>query len=187
VQNSKVVRRRSLERFQIEPQNRTPPRGPANKSEHQTPQSQHKSNDISHRFTRPDLFDDYNAPRRARGVPDTRYFHIRSWNHENVRSAQQDCTWVTQKTNEHVFIEAFEQSRRVILFFSVNNSKSFQGIAQMGSVPGQSCTRGGPPALSKCDGYSLVICFQVLQDFPILLGNKSFTGHPPRLLRLYGC
>lgn len=87
---------------------------------------------------RPDLFDDYSAPRRAQGVPDTRYFHIRSWNHENVRAAQQDCIWVTQKRNERTFINAFEQSRRVILFFSVNNSKAFQGIAEMGSVPGKS-------------------------------------------------
>ena len=68
--------------------------------------------------------------------PDTRYFHIRSWNHENVWAALQDCTWVTQKTNERLFIEAFEQSRRVILFFSVNNSKAFQGVAEMGSIPG---------------------------------------------------
>jgi hypothetical protein len=93
--------------------------------------------DISRRFTRPDLFENYSAPRRVQEGPDTRYFHIRSWCHENVWAAQQDCIWVTQKTNERTFVEAFEQSRRVILFFSVNGSNAFQGVAEMGSVPGQ--------------------------------------------------
>ena len=135
---AKILRRQSLERFQIEPLKHTPPRGPANKPEQRTTeQQQHQYNsDNSHRCTRPDLFGGYNTSNAARNTPDTRYFHIRSWNHENVWAAQQDCTWVTQKTNEMHFTEAFEQSRRVILFFSVNNSKAFQGIAEMGSIPG---------------------------------------------------
>lgn len=133
---AKNPRRQSLERFQIEPLKHTPPRGAAQESEKSVFQREGK--DTSHRSTRPDLFEGYTAPHRAQHGPDTRYFHIRSWNHENVRAAQQDCTWVTQKTNERTFVEAFEQCRRVILFFSVNNSKAFQGIAEMGSIPGQS-------------------------------------------------
>lgn len=133
---NKVARRQSLERFQIESIKHTPPRAPAQWSREHTPKEDGKG--ISHHFTRPDLFDNYSAPRKVQHAPDTRYFHIRSWNHENVWAAQQDCIWVTQKSNESTFVEAFEQSRRVILFFSVNNSKAFQGIAEMGSVPGQS-------------------------------------------------
>jgi YTH domain-containing protein 1 len=133
---AKISRRRSLERFSIEPLRQTPTRGPVKQSEERTPKQQ-DSTDISHRFARPDLFDNYAAPRRTQDVPDTRYFHIRSWNYDNVRAAQEDCTWVTQKANERTFTDAFEQSRRVILFFSVNNSKAFQGIAQMASIPGQ--------------------------------------------------
>jgi hypothetical protein len=133
---AKFARRESLERFQIEPLQHTPAHGASQGTEESAFRGAVK--DTSHRFTRPDLFEDYTAPRTAQHAPDTRYFHIRSWNHENVRAAQQDCTWVTQKTNELTFVEAFEQSRRVILFFSVNNSKAFQGIAEMGSIPGQS-------------------------------------------------
>lgn len=150
---AKIARRQSLERFQIEPLKHTPPCGPVKANKKHTPQQD--STDISLRFTRPDLFEAYNASRRAKPVPDTRYFHMRSWNHENVRAAQRDCTWVTQRTNERTFIEAFERFRHVILFFSVNNSKAFQGIAEMGLIRRIS---------------------QVLQGFPIRQGDRSFAG-----------
>ncbi|TID15236.1 YTH-domain-containing protein [Venturia nashicola] len=56
-----------------------------------------------------------------------RYFMIKSWNHENVQAALQEGTWATQVQNEELFAEAFRNSRHVIFFFSVNNSKAFQG------------------------------------------------------------
>ncbi|QDS75070.1 hypothetical protein FKW77_006721 [Venturia effusa] len=56
-----------------------------------------------------------------------RYFMIKSWNHENVQTARKEGTWATQVQNEEMFTEAFKSSRHVIFFFSVNNSKAFQG------------------------------------------------------------
>lgn len=56
-----------------------------------------------------------------------RYFMIKSWNHENVQAALNEATWATQVQNEEMFAEAFKNSRHVIFFFSVNNSKAFQG------------------------------------------------------------
>ncbi|KAL8946887.1 MAG: hypothetical protein Q9222_006772, partial [Ikaeria aurantiellina] len=58
---------------------------------------------------------------------DSRYFMIKSWNAENVEAAQRDCIWATQPKNLDVLTEAFNTCRNVILFFSVNNSRAFQG------------------------------------------------------------
>lgn len=66
---------------------------------------------------------------------DIRYFMIKSWNVENVEIAQRDCTWATQKKNLDNLTEAYKTSRHVILFFSVNNSRAFQGYARMASPP----------------------------------------------------
>ena len=65
-----------------------------------------------------------------------RYFMIKSWNHENVLAAKQDSTWATQEKNAELLTEAFNNSRHVILFFSVNKSTAFQGYARMESLPG---------------------------------------------------
>jgi len=74
---------------------------------------------------------------------------IKSWNAENVEIAQRDVsdisqalarwpnafsdtwtgksTWATQKKNLDTLTEAYNTCRHVILFFSVNNSRAFQG------------------------------------------------------------
>lgn len=72
---------------------------------------------------------------------------IKSWTAENVATAQRDVsdltltnilslsdacrslkgTWATQKKNLDTLTEAYKTCRNVILFFSVNNSKAFQG------------------------------------------------------------
>ena len=72
---------------------------------------------------------------------------IKSWTAENVEIAQRDVsehalnillthsdarycpkgTWATQKKNLHTLTEAYNTRRNVILFFSVNNSRAFQG------------------------------------------------------------
>ena len=131
---AKFVRHGSLEHFPSESKHVTL-RHPAPPSKggfmHQD------STDISHRFTRSDQLKDYNSPQRAQQAPDTRYFHIRSWNYDNVVTAQNTNVWLTQKSNEALLVEAFTKSRRVILFFSVNHSRAFQGIAKMVSLPGQ--------------------------------------------------
>ena len=65
-----------------------------------------------------------------------RYFLIRSHNYENVRIAQSEGLWCTQKKNESLLVNAFRGSRHVILIFSINMSKAFQGYAKMQSLPG---------------------------------------------------
>jgi hypothetical protein len=56
-----------------------------------------------------------------------RYFMVKSWNWDNVLQAQKDGLWVTQEQNESLYADAFKAYRHVIFFFSVNNSKAFQG------------------------------------------------------------
>jgi len=52
---------------------------------------------------------------------------IKSWNHENVLTAQREGLWATQTKNEEMLTEAFQTARHVILLFSVNKSMAFQG------------------------------------------------------------
>ncbi|KAI9779663.1 MAG: hypothetical protein M1816_003451 [Peltula sp. TS41687] len=65
-----------------------------------------------------------------------RYFMIKSFNTQNVLKAQEENVWATQEKNGDLFIEAFNTSRHVILFFSINKSMAFQGYARMESAPG---------------------------------------------------
>ncbi|KAL9038985.1 MAG: hypothetical protein Q9180_002801 [Flavoplaca navasiana] len=69
---------------------------------------------------------------------DTRYFIIKSWNVENVEAAQRECIWATQPHNLGNLTEAFNTCRNVILVFSVNNSRAFQGYARMLTLPSPS-------------------------------------------------
>ncbi|XP_059641081.1 zinc finger CCCH domain-containing protein 45 isoform X2 [Cornus florida] len=66
----------------------------------------------------------------------TRYFIIKSLNHENIQLSIERGIWATQDMNEPILEEAFRNSGRVILIFSVNMSGFFQGYAQMMSSIG---------------------------------------------------
>jgi hypothetical protein len=70
-------------------------------------------------------------------VKNVRYFLIKSWNYENIETAQRECTWCTQTKNEDLFVDAFRNSTHVILIFSANNSHAFQGYARMQCLPGE--------------------------------------------------
>jgi YTH domain-containing protein 1 len=70
-------------------------------------------------------------------VNNVRYFLIKSWNYENIETAQRECTWCTQTKNEDLFVDAFRNSIHVILIFSANNSHAFQGYARMQCLPGE--------------------------------------------------
>ncbi|CAG8720479.1 27646_t:CDS:10 [Gigaspora margarita] len=63
----------------------------------------------------------------------TRYFIMKSHNHENVQKSQIDGVWATQPINASVLSDAFRNSKRVILIFSVNNSRHFQGTIKHAS------------------------------------------------------
>jgi len=75
---------------------------------------------------------------------DTRYFIVKSFNEENVLNCIEDVSplslfakphallnlqsiWTTQVQNGSVFKEAFETCKNVILVFSINKSRAFQG------------------------------------------------------------
>ncbi|XP_051114434.1 uncharacterized protein LOC127240048 isoform X2 [Andrographis paniculata] len=67
----------------------------------------------------------------------TRYFIIKSLNHENIQLSVKNGIWATQAMNEPILAEAFQNSGKVILIFSVNMSGFFQGYAQMMSSIGR--------------------------------------------------
>lgn len=52
---------------------------------------------------------------------------VKSWNGEHVLQSQKDGLWVTQQQSEALYADAFKTCRHVIFFFSINNSKAFQG------------------------------------------------------------
>lgn len=60
-----------------------------------------------------------------------RYFMIKSWTSDNVQDAQREGIWATQTIHTEVFKEAFQNSLHVILVFSVNGSKCFQGYVRL--------------------------------------------------------
>ncbi|GAV79602.1 YTH domain-containing protein [Cephalotus follicularis] len=65
-----------------------------------------------------------------------RYFIIKSLNHYNIQLSMEKGIWATQVMNEPILEEAFHNSSKVILIFSVNMSGFFQGYAQMMSPVG---------------------------------------------------
>ncbi|TVY85510.1 Zinc finger CCCH domain-containing protein [Lachnellula suecica] len=70
------------------------------------------------------------------GKGDSRYFIVKSFNEDNVSKCIADSVWTTQLQNGTIFKEAFETCRNVILVFSINKSRAFQGYARMESLPG---------------------------------------------------
>lgn len=66
----------------------------------------------------------------------TRYFIIKSLSHQNIQLSIERGIWATQVMNEPILEEAFHNSGKVILIFSVNMSGFFQGYAQMMSSVG---------------------------------------------------
>ena len=96
-------------------------------------------------------------------VSGTRYFIVKSFTASNVNAALRDvsknsvstlktvlasfaskhlltftdlkCIWATQPKNIQVFTKAFNTCRHVVLVFSVNGSRAFQGYCRMSSLP----------------------------------------------------
>ncbi|KAK2732832.1 hypothetical protein FQN57_002474 [Myotisia sp. PD_48] len=66
----------------------------------------------------------------------TKFFLIKSFEYHYVEASQRDGLWVVQSKNAGKITEAFNTSRHVIFFFSVNNSKAFQGYARLETAPG---------------------------------------------------
>ncbi|QPH11052.1 hypothetical protein C2857_002617 [Epichloe festucae Fl1] len=79
------------------------------------------------------------ATLHARHTPtDTRYFLVKSSNTTNVYMSRRDNLWITLAKNGPLFARAFRECKSVVLFFSINKSKAFQGYAKMASPPDRS-------------------------------------------------
>ncbi|XP_057471592.1 30-kDa cleavage and polyadenylation specificity factor 30-like [Actinidia eriantha] len=63
----------------------------------------------------------------------SRYFIVKSCNRENLELSVQQGVWATQRSNEAKLNEAFDSVENVILIFSVNRTRHFQGCAKMTS------------------------------------------------------
>ncbi|KAL0305431.1 UNVERIFIED_CONTAM: cleavage and polyadenylation specificity factor 30 [Sesamum radiatum] len=84
------------------------------------------------------------ASRNATPLPQgtSRYFVVKSCNKENLELSVQQGVWATQRSNEAKLNEAFESVDNVILIFSVNKTRHFQGCAKMTSRIGGSVGGG---------------------------------------------
>ncbi|XP_021717647.1 30-kDa cleavage and polyadenylation specificity factor 30-like [Chenopodium quinoa] len=72
----------------------------------------------------------------------TRYFIVKSCNRENLELSVQQGVWATQRSNEAKLNEAFDTVEHVILVFSVNRTRHFQGCAKMTSKIGETASGG---------------------------------------------
>ncbi|EOX96971.1 hypothetical protein QUC31_015899 [Theobroma cacao] len=72
----------------------------------------------------------------------SRYFIVKSCNRENLELSVQQGVWATQRSNEAKLNEAFDSAENVILIFSVNRTRHFQGCAKMTSKIGGSVAGG---------------------------------------------
>ena len=62
---------------------------------------------------------------------DARFFLVKSNNAENVTLSKAKGVWSTPPTNESRLNKAFEESRNVVLIFSVKESGKFSGFARL--------------------------------------------------------
>ena len=65
----------------------------------------------------------------------TRFFVVKSFNPESLEISQKHQVWATSPGPTKKLTNAFKNSDHVILIFSVNESRSFQGFALMESEP----------------------------------------------------
>ncbi|XP_073058504.1 LOW QUALITY PROTEIN: 30-kDa cleavage and polyadenylation specificity factor 30-like [Primulina eburnea] len=84
------------------------------------------------------------ANRTATPLPQgtSRYFVVKSCNVENLELSAHQGVWATQRSNEAKLNEAFDSVENVILIFSVNKTRHFQGCAKMTSRIGGSVSGG---------------------------------------------
>ncbi|CAI9089659.1 OLC1v1024274C1 [Oldenlandia corymbosa var. corymbosa] len=85
-----------------------------------------------------------NATSKATPLPQgtSRYFIVKSCNRENLELSVQQGVWATQRSNEAKLNEAFDSVDHVILIFSINRTRHFQGCAKMTSRIGGSVSGG---------------------------------------------
>ncbi|KAI0016784.1 YT521-B-like domain-containing protein [Xylariomycetidae sp. FL0641] len=90
-------------------------------------------------------YQNYGQPNRVElGNPgETRFFIVKSFNFANVYACQDDGVWATSAANADLFTRAFAECKNVILFFSTNRSRLFNGYARMESAPSSAIEKPG--------------------------------------------
>ncbi|XP_048320168.2 zinc finger CCCH domain-containing protein 45 isoform X2 [Ziziphus jujuba] len=128
--------------------------------------SSYKANDPSREDFRD--FRGNSAANKKGKLCDTRYFIIKSLNHHNIQLSIEKGIWATQVMNEPILEEAFHNSGRVILIFSINMSGFFQGYAQMMSSVGWRRDNIWSQGSGKCNpwGRSFKVKWLRLNDLP---------------------
>ncbi|PHH80555.1 hypothetical protein CDD80_1067 [Ophiocordyceps camponoti-rufipedis] len=109
----------------------------------------------------------FSLPRPAKIKADTRFFLVKCFNTANIYMSQRDGLWVTQNKNGEVFEQAFRECQSVILFFSINKSRGFQGFARMLSAP--------DPALPKPDWIQRINLKAATDPFRVEWINTAVT------------
>lgn len=122
---------------------------------------------------------------------DARFFLVKSNNAENVTLSKAKGVWSTPPTNESRLNKAFEESRNVLLIFSVKESGKFSGFARLSTesrhdVPQVSWVL--PPGLSaRALGGVLKIDWICRKDLPFQkvqhLYNPWNDGKPIKIGR----
>mmetsp|Transcript_10769 Transcript_10769/g.20449 ORF Transcript_10769/g.20449 Transcript_10769/m.20449 type:complete len:654 (+) Transcript_10769:2-1963(+) len=100
-----------------------------------------------------------------------RYFIIKSKNQDNIDISVRDGIWATIQRNEEKLNRAFRECARVILIFSVNNSKHFQGYATMTSAidPSQTTVWLQHDGKTAFKGSMFHVRWDVRHDLPFTL------------------
>jgi len=86
----------------------------------------------------------------------TRFFIMKSFCARDLKISMQKGIWATQQRNEAKLNQAFETADAVILFFSVNESRAFQGYAKM-VAPHPSPSPSPNPRDPRCSFVAAVI------------------------------
>jgi cleavage and polyadenylation specificity factor subunit 4 len=71
-----------------------------------------------------------------------RFFIIKSANRENLELSTRRGAWATHRNNEQRLNAAFDTVANVILIYSINESRHFQGCARMESKVGATNATG---------------------------------------------
>ncbi len=65
----------------------------------------------------------------------TRFFIVKSFDYESITASTQHGVWATSAGPTKKLTNAFKNADHVVLIFSVNESRSYQGFALMESEP----------------------------------------------------
>ena len=111
----------------------------------------------------------------SRRLPaDTRYFVMKSFCARDLKISMGRSLWATQPRNEERLNAAYAGAGAVVLFFSVNESRAFQGYARMSSRTGDAAEASGEeaPLWTSADGAATAwgsvfrVKWQTIFDLP---------------------